>query len=252
MDILKADAGSAKVESHKIDDFKDIVVHTPHVHLQGRIEASDNLVAAELFRGTEDKGTRLAGFRPNIANEIAVNEELHLVPGRQLFRLAASTAHSDRAERRLTIDYRPPVPEVELMPPNGGISITGEKASFPLTLEGKIRLPPESQPYRLKLLHNNRELTNALTVSEPTESIKAIIELTPGDNRIRVVAENKWDMRSASQEILVHYSRPPRLRKTELHQVPGRPAFNLEAEVQTATPIKEDSIRIECNSQTCT
>ena len=245
---LKAVPESAG-DATKLEDFKPIVVHSPRVRLEGQIRADDNIVVAEYFRGKDEHGVRLSGFQPDRTKNVEVKEEIRLEPGPQEIRLVAGTTHSDKAERRLTIDYRPMVPAVELLLPEQGPSVSGESATYALTLQGKIQLASDRQPYRLRLLHNDREIAGALKISEDTGSLRAAIELSPGPNRVRIIAENAWGTRTESKEIQVQYVRPPRVSKVTYTKVMGTPAFDLETRVFTATPLKEASIKVENNSQ---
>jgi len=248
LDSLTPLAGGAG-EAKKIEEFKVAVVHAPRLRLEGRIEAGENLVEAERFWNKEEQGSSLTGFQPDRTKTLPLKEEINLEPGRQEFRIVARTAHSDKAERILAIEYRPLLPTPFLISPRSGQIIFGEKATHKLKLEGRISFPRDPRPYRLLLIHNDRETPLALTVTEATESLGGEVELVPGVNRIRVVVDNKWGMRTESNELEIRYARAPSILELKHVNLAGTSACNLNARVLTATLLMENSVRVEVNGQ---
>jgi WD40 repeat protein len=235
----------------KVEPSRPVVVHAAAVRLTGQIEASEDLVEAEWFRGEAARGAGLTGFVPNKAKRLTIHEELALRPGRQTFRFRARTATSDPAEPgALTIDYRPPLPTVRIREPRRGYALDGEKDTAVVRLRAEVRPPADRQPYRAAVLVNGKELSQAPHIDERAGALTADVPVGPGESRIEVRLSNDWGTPPQGDETRTRYRRPPRVLGPLTWTRAGRkPALDLEARVSSPLPLLRESVKAEVNGQ---
>jgi hypothetical protein len=224
------------------------------VRIQGKIVATEPLTLATLG----DKP--LSGFRPNVAKEFLIDEEVALKPDDQELRVRSQTANSAEAEYRLKVIYRPPAPTLTLTDPDPDRSLTEGKDAQEIELKGSLT-PPEGaartdlQPYEtvIRVTNNGKPIpqngANEITIPsdrlEPAGALVTKIHLEPGDNRIDTIVRNRWQA-APTIERHVFYRRPPRFADAPTASAPGERTFtDVSAEVESAS----DLTHVECNGR---
>ncbi len=202
-----------KERPEKIPSLDEVVLaHVPEVLLTGEISAKKELNQAEWYTPGAVKGVPLTGFKPE--KTFAIREKLELKPGPQTYRIRAWTEDSVEADVSLKIEYRPPVPEVRLIPPHGGEIVYGEAASGEIELSGRIDMPKSLHPFRPELvLLVDGDKQAEVEIDERTGTFKVRAKLKPGIRRIRIRASNKWTPpkdTKESNELRVRYLARPR------------------------------------------
>jgi WD40 repeat protein len=218
-----------------VDPRKPLVVVAPRIRVRGEIRADADLADAgwEKLQSKPPRAKQLADFRPGAAQEVAINEELILDPGLQTFRFRAKTAGQSR-EQLLTVDYRPPVPELVAVTAPAEIIAGRDEPEIELAGE-VIRTKPE-YPFEMLVQLNGSDLAaRAIDLDKLPAETKALLSLgkvrvRPGDNRIQVRLRNAWGIGPA-RIVMVAYRVPPRILSLRDKSEKGKPVVELVAEV---------------------
>lgn len=229
---------SERGETIAIVARRPIIVHVPRVRVVGKITASDKLDRAVWVKDGSAMAHSLAGFEAGKLPEVAVSQELALEPGPQRFRFQARTTAGDEAEPAvLTMDYRPPLPELVLSaPPNGAILLEGKDLPE-VQLQGRLVPTSDRRPIQAVILVNDQELSLRPLIDEQTRSLTARVPLRPGSNRILVRLSNEWqETRSMDQPVNVSYLRPPCVIEVAAPK-PRKLLVDLEARVFSSSPL---------------
>ena len=222
--------GPMDVRTLKVERGRPIVVPTPEVRVEGKVEAEQELTQVEwLIEGQE---------RPEVVpirheKAVAASQELVLTPGPRKVRLRAKTGRSEFAEDDVTIRYQPQVPEVEdvtLEPPDP-VVYGGPGPDPPVVgLKARLVAPGDRLPYRAVLLINGKEQPDVRPViDEAAALLTARVPLQPGDNQIEILLSNEWEARSFSKPVGVTYKRPPRIRAVERPALGAKPFLAITA-----------------------
>src|SRR5262249_47412421 len=142
-----------------------LIVRTARVRLVGKISAAAKLTRAAWNKEGSSTGHALSGFVPDSRSDLDIAEDLTLDPGPQKLRITAQAA-GEEAEAFLTLDYRPPLPQLILTKPTEDATLYLEKDRQEVQLEGRLVFPEDRQPFQVVVLVNDRELPGRPTIDE--------------------------------------------------------------------------------------
>jgi WD40 repeat protein len=241
--------GTKKEEPLTVDSSQPILVQVPDVNLIGRIKAVDEPLTEALWdTGKSTTATRLNRFEPGKHIEFSFEQRLSLKPGKQIVRLRARTKHGEEVERRLTLEYRPPLPVVSaITAPRDGMVFEGDEETKEVAVQGSIQFPPKAMPYKAVLTVNGKP---ASQLDEKAGTLTGTVVIGPGENRIGVEMSNDWGASRSSEAVVVRYVRPPVfVGKLEPEPVPGTSRLHVKAVVRSPIPLERASVRVEVNGK---
>ncbi|HMB04624.1 MAG TPA: hypothetical protein VKP69_12900, partial [Isosphaeraceae bacterium] len=213
-----------------------VVVTAPKVRVEGRITAQEKLSGAEWLRSEGAKAQRLAGFLPDRETAFTIREAIDLAPGVQRLRFRARAADSATTEAEVTIDYRPPVPEVAdvVLDPSDAVVYAAPGADPPhARLRARLIATGDRHPFEAAILVNGEEQPGRPVIDEAAGTLTAEVPLQPGDNRIQVRLGNAWRSAWITEPVGVTYRRPPRVVALETGAVGDRPFLDVSARVES-------------------
>ena len=198
----------------------------------------------------------LSGFRPNVAKEFLIDEEVALKPDDQ--ELRRCVADGERRRGRVSAEGNLPATDADIDANRAGPdrSLTEGKDAQEVELKGSLT-PPEGaartdlQPYQtiIRVTNNGKPVPqnggNEITISsdrlEPAGTLVTKVRLEPGDNRIDIIVRNRWH-EATTIERHVFYRRPPRFAAAPTASPPGeKPFTDVSAEVESASDLTESS-----------
>jgi WD40 repeat protein len=235
---VEALGGGAK--ALPVDVGRPVVVESRKVRVRGKITAEANLTEA-----TRDKES-LTKFRTGTAKETDIAEELTLKPGRQEVKFAARTKDGPAATAALTIDYRPPLPQVVWMTPPNGVFYEGEDGRD-VTITACLVEPADAERYAAAVLHGDKALPDEPKIAGRTLTAK--VTLADGENRFRVRLTNAWGGAAVSDDLLLRYARPPRDITFDKPVLGPKPLADLSATVKTPTDLLPESVAATLNGR---
>ncbi len=142
------------------DPSGPIVVSSPRVRLEGRIVGEEPLSSAERLDGEGAESRPLVGFVAGQGKSFEVSEALDLKPGVQSYRLRTRAGDSEAAEGRLTILYRPRLPEVRNLALDPSEAVLDGEPGGPtpaVRLTADLVPPSDPQPFRAVVLVHEQE-----------------------------------------------------------------------------------------------
>src|SRR5262249_9940997 len=220
-----------------------LVVTVPRVRVEGEITATAPLTRAEWFLDQGDTGKALTGFASG-KRSFTLAEKIELRPGEQTLRFVARTEDSDPAERSLRIEYRPQVPRIADISPEGPVKLVAGKDPREIKITWQLAAADNKHPFQDSVVVNGKKSTAKIEVADGTYS--ATVPVGDGLNRVAVELNNRWGSVSR-QEIEVRYVRPPRITKWRGPAKAMTSVVELVAVVDSALPLRRDSVRAEVN-----
>jgi len=213
-----------------------VVVKVPRVRIEGKIVAEEKLSLAERVGSPRPPRRRLEGFEPDRGPTHAISEVLDLAPGVQTIRFLAKTPSSDLAEARVTIDYRPRVPELTdiMLTPRESV-LHGRPDQAPPVVRFQCRLieSEDRHPYDAVVLVNGKEQPDRPVVDARTSTLSASVPLQSGANQIQVRLGNAWGTAWSTEPVDVAYRRPPQILSVERPTVGDRPLVFVSAAAES-------------------
>lgn len=228
------DAGGTAVE---VSAGQQVVVPVSKVRIAGTVTSvKEDLAEVKLAAGGKD--TALA----NVAGKKRdLDELITLKPGVQRIEVSAKTATSALATSVLTVEFRPPLPELQLEPL--AKTVLEDPVDAPeVTLRGRIILVPDQQPFSVDVLVKGDNVNVSGTLDKSTWTAK--VPLQPGNNPIRVLLRNQWNASRLTEPVEVNYLRPPRIDAIEGPASSSDPLIDLVAHVQSKLPLLAQSVRL--------
>jgi WD40 repeat protein len=218
-----------------------VVVHSPRVRLQGRVEAAEYLTRAEFI--DDERAMEVSKFETGKSKLHDLSEELNLKPGLQRFRLLAQTATSVPAEAEVVLDYRPRLPELLLTEPPQGLVLyeDGKDGGTPpqVQVKGQLILPADDHDFAATVLVNGLDLpTCKPVIDRPAQTFSVSVPVQPGNNDIQIRLSNAWKQAAVSEGLLVRCLRPPRVIGWQGAEKSTAALANLTASVESALPIQ--------------
>jgi WD40 repeat protein len=242
--IVPLVGGKERADLLTIQPDRPVVVMVPQVSLVGAVKAERALSSAN-WRIDKGESAALAGFRPDTAKELTLDQPLQLHPGLQTVTVRARAGTGKEAEASVTIEYRPALPRFELAAQPAGPVLYDEGEGAPtICLHGAIVLPRDPAPDAVKtsaVVSVNGKTVPA-TIDMKALDWRAETRLQPGPNRIQVQVRNDWQS-ATHGDLQLTWLRPPhRLRATPA-KTSDKPAIELHAEVESALPVEAHRVR---------
>jgi WD40 repeat protein len=240
---------SGKAVSLDANAAASVVIHVPRARLEGRIQADaktkEKLAAAGWGPAGVKQVKPLAGFVADRDRETTFSQDLTLEPGPQTLRVVARTTTSAEAERRLTIEYRPLLPTLELTDPAQGQVFYDEGKGPPgVELKGRLVLPDDARPFEVEVLLNGKKVRHTV---DDEHVLHAKLALQPLENHVRVRLSNRWKMTALAGDLRVRYLRPPRIVKLDPPRTGDKALTELVALVESPLPLTAASVTAEVN-----
>jgi WD40 repeat protein len=225
-----------------------VLVTGSRVRVRGKVTADrEKLVRAEWRQGNQSAA--LAGFKPNVAQELAIDQELTLRPGSQTYRFVARTANSPEGlSAPLEIVFQPLLPRIKLNPPDA-TEVPEDRPQVVLT--GQLEALPEAQPFALHVLvDGRRDAGAAITRYGDTWTAKIRLE-KDGSNRVQVQAVNAWNTPPTNSEPVDLFlsCRPGAPVFQNPPGVAEEPFLELTAHVDSKLPLAADAVAVEVGGQ---
>jgi WD40 repeat protein len=241
--IVPLIGGKEAAALQSIHPGKAVIVNVPQVRLVGSIKAVRELTVARR-QAPPDAWADLAKFRPSTANDFTIDEPLTLRPGVQKVTVRARAAGSDEAEQSVSVEYRPPLPRLELAAlPAGPMFYDEGKGAPEIRFGGPVILPHDPAPAAVKatatLLVNGQELPAAIDLKALTWTASA--RLQPGANRVQVRVRNDWHEATYS-DLQLSYLRPPHGLRANVPAVTKDKVLDLVAHVESPLPLTKKSV----------
>ena len=233
--VIELRDGSKAGPPLEIGQGGPIVVTVSKVRIEGQIKGAEKLSLAEWSDG-KGASRSLARFVPDRDASFTVDEELDLAPGPQKLIFRSRAADSKLTEAHVTLNYRPPVPElgdVTLEPSDAVIYPDEGPTPRRIHLKARLIAPADRHPFTATVLVNGKEQPEPPDINEPAALLTAEVALQPGYNAIRVRLSNRWNVAWVTEPFGVTYRRPPRIVAVEKPVLGDQPFFDLSATVES-------------------
>ncbi len=242
-------SGAGETEpSLPIEGGGPIVVSGPQVRVEGRIVGEKPLSKAERLEGEAVTGQPLERFEADRAPTFDLSELIELSPGPKTYRFRARASDSEFAETRLTIDFRPRVPEVrELALDRIEPIVYGEPEGPSPTVGLSARLipPRDRHPFQAAILVNEEEQPEAPEINEAATLLTSTVSLKPGGNQIKVRVSNAWGSTWTTEAVYITYLRPPKIRGVARPTVGDQPLVDLSATLESPDDLPPTRAKVE-------
>jgi WD40 repeat protein len=247
LDQVVSESGPISIEAGRA-----VVVESPKVRLVGSIKAAGNLDQAEWARGEGGAKKALAGFQAGKAPDMPIAEDLTLEPGLQEIYIRARTAGSDLARAVVILDYRPPLPRLEMTEPAQGLTLYQGTDAAEVRVAGRLLPLPGSRVDDVVVLVNGAPMNQRPTLDQQAQTLNARVPLTPGTNRIQIQLGNKGKVARTSDPVQVRFLRPPHDLRFEEPRLGDTALTNLVATVRSPLPLLRESLAAEINGREIT
>ena len=216
----------------KLELREPLVVESERVTLLGSIHAEEKLSAATLA------GKELPGFVPNTSVDFTLQVPLQLMPGLNTIRLASKTQVSQETTYDVSVLFRQPLPEVEIVQPSL------EQLIETLLDQSTVRLSARFQPNSKRRPVSVVATINGLRIEQPIVAdlssgvIQGKIPLKLGTNTLQLQLSNDTGAEKQTEPITLYYQPTP---VVDGRQVPGEiegTAFDVELAGISASPIE--------------
>ncbi len=248
--VLMVPDPGGKAKWKEVSSSETVYVSASEVFVSGKINADENLRAAEWQQvGPESNPVAaLSDFKPD--KSLTFKEKLKLKPGLQTYRFQAKSVSSPQSDRELKIFYRPTLPgvtNVRITGLNPGNVLYGEKETAVVTITGRITIPKDKHPYSAMVVVDDEE-QGKLDVDERAGTFKAQATIKPGSHTVRIKLSNKW----TTHPVLVaaarmEYLRPPRFLALQKKDAPGKHVLDFDARVRSPLPLLPESVEVKVN-----
>lgn len=216
------------------DDDNLLVLTKPILLVTGTIQ-SDTPIATPEWR-SEKQPAREAVTRVEAAsgNAWEFQQLIALEPGKQRLTFFAHSADSDEASALLTVEFRPPLPEIVFDPPSqiGLVELEVDDPPAEIRLSGKLILPDPLHPFDARVILND-EAVGSPTMDLLSGIFTAAVPLGTGQNRISIVLTNKWRTESTSETRFVECRRYPRIVDAKHTAVGPKPFTNVSTQIES-------------------
>jgi hypothetical protein len=128
--------------------------------------------------------------------------------------------------------------------------LDGQDETKTVRVHGVLALPSkEARGYKVVLLVNGQPAPELPIIDEKAGVLDGVVRVGPGESRIQVRISNPWGTVGYSNEVSLHYVRPPIVKTLEHEPVPGRALMNLTAEVFSLSALSDKLVRITVNER---
>src|SRR5581483_5601999 len=164
----------------------------------------------------------------------------------QIIRFFTKTAQSPEATDSVTVYYRPQLPRVALDAPEPLLKGTKDEGEVVVAGQFVPAKHPSLAPFKMEaqVLVNGKEI-GKLPLDSTTAKLPPLkVPVGPGNNLVEVRLAHAFGGAVSKDTFAVRYVRPPHILKVDA-KVPGKdPFFDIEAEVESATPLVKESARV--------
>ena len=214
------------------------VVTTHQVRVQGLITSKkEKLSLAERSIGKGQPAKQLEDFETKQQERFVINDLINLSPGQNQLTYRAQTENSKAAVAELVIDYRPPLPGIEITSPFIGQPSPELMARPHVQLVASVTPPPLADRHRCNLpavYVNGKRIDEKPTIGGSTLQMSVPVEV--GDNDIEIRLQNQWGSKATSRTS-VAYRPPPQIDRVDVPKTVNKPFMQLKVSGQTETPI---------------
>jgi WD40 repeat protein len=216
---LAADGAEQPLSSDQAEKW---VVRSPRLVLRGKIVSREMLSSAGWTNAAEEgepsDRRSFAGFVPGQTTELEVDEAVSLTPGLQTLECRAEVAGGPASAARLTIEYRPGLPQVWFTSPAPGTRLVEGPEPAPLVLRLAWSLPDDPEAFDAGVVRKAEVLLDGAAVDAKLQTIDEVKRtfsllvppLAESSNRFRVRLVSDWDTAS-TDELPIEFARPPRI-----------------------------------------
>jgi WD40 repeat protein len=230
---------------------RSVKVETAKATLYGQILSQDPLTAADWDLAGAKKA--LEGVNLQKPGEFKV--ELDLKPGKQRVQFLAKSASNPDVIATQEIDFRPKLPELVLVSPEAGFTVSGEGEKAEVPLEARWNVDPARETYPVTLEAEvfakgksiGREEANVNLAAGQVRFPK--LPIAPGDNEIRIRMRHAFGGDDRVELVQGRFIRPPRILGLTNSAVQKAPFVDVIAEVASALPPVAESVRVTVNGQ---
>ncbi|HVK12978.1 MAG TPA: hypothetical protein VM597_29765 [Gemmataceae bacterium] len=177
------------------------------VSLSTEIEADEPIMAVEWDDGAGK--WEPAQLEAIAQRKVTVRRDVTLSPGRpHTLRVRAKAVRSEYATVVAEVAYHPPLPAVRFDPIPAGVAVT-DRAFVAFG-----SLPAGGEEVRVTVVvasAGGRSRTFDAAVDGAAGTWKATVTLEPGENRLGLVARNRWREETRPNLAAIRFSRPPRV-----------------------------------------
>jgi WD40 repeat protein len=207
---------------------RPVIVNTPEVLVRGKIAADDPLSAVKR------DGKPSKGLKPD-TRKFDFEDTLSVHPGSQVFHYEAATTRGAAKQADVEIDYRPRLPDLDLVDAGKELVKVEGKDSGDFEVRARLAWPPDPHPCDIAVFVNDNPRGGVQGADSKTHPEWAhTVPLDPGDNRIRFRLSNRWRTDPVERTLHVRYLRPPRvLKDIDRVKLEGKAAFDVIAWAET-------------------
>jgi WD40 repeat protein len=253
--------GDEEREAVAIQPGQPVSVRTAVVHIHGVVKAGEELPTLEV---TDKEGHHIgtAELRPTGAEPAqsrktySFERRLDLRPDHQTFVFRAQGGEKTTTAN-LTLDYQPPLPEIDVLAPANDTSLT-EGKDEPV-IQPRVRFTTGSEfPFELaaEVVNGNKPVVQEGNKAHLSVAFQRVAEgrtvdlsrlrLSPGQNRVELtVSRGREKTRAVERHIF--YRQPPRIVRAGAKEPVREPFTDLTATV--ASPTEPRTVRVRVNEQ---
>lgn len=233
----------------RIEPGQPVIVHSPRVRVEGRIASNETLATAE-WRDADQPPKPIDGFAAD-KKELVLEQPMEFTPGVHIIAVRAKGGTSEPSEARLTIEYRPLLPDVAIVSPSDGTLFYDEgKGEVSFNVTGAIQ-KKNAYPAQIELLVDGQP-AGTVNHDQAEWSMPATMQ-KPGTHRIQLNVKNEWNMRTSTTPVVVNVRRPPYAVEFDLREAKdgvltsAKPLIDIVARVRSPLPLVPESVEAEVN-----
>ncbi|MCO6456713.1 MAG: hypothetical protein J5I93_15550 [Pirellulaceae bacterium] len=243
LSVVSEAAGEPPPEPIAIRAGQTVVVDQPRIRVRGSVASSrENLTRAQRFVGTDARAASLQGFTADRARELAVDEPLELVAGPQRIRFEVGTAGGKTASDELTIEYRPRLPELQIISPVADRKYDEFLPEPRVELLAEIRPAANAaplEPFEVTVLVNGQAQPQPAEIDLQQGRLRATVPLRFGTNELQLQVKNAWRDAETGPPLRVSYRPAPQLDPIDLPGEVDAPFVTLDATGWSERPIEQ-------------
>ncbi len=212
--------------------------HETLVSSAAEIRISGVITANEPISLAKFQGDALPGFVSNAATETSFRLPVQLKPGSNKLRFETKTEFSGEAISEFDIEFKQPLPEVEIVSPLKNQLITELLADPAAELRAVFQPSSGMRPLSASAIVNGQPLDIQLAVDDEQGTVNGRMPLQLGENSLQLIIANDTGVEIQLQPVTIHYQPQP---VVNMRQVPAEiveSTFDVELSGETATPIE--------------
>ena len=207
-------------------DLAPVELEVPEVTLFGSVQSEQNLQFVRIYVEDQQADITIPERSPE---QFDFEHALTIPPGSHVLRVVALTESGERAQRQLTLNYRPLLPlltDVRVQAvrrPDPALDPTSlpDTGQTDLTLFDQLHLPEvqfstrlgvetdDVDAFEMSVLRNGQRLDVEVAIEDGIAS--ALVPIEAGGNSLQFQITNEWDRVRDSDVVGVSLKRPPRI-----------------------------------------